>query len=49
MASSQLALANGGGCREVTADGWIIGSFTDQTPEGGGKVYFFRMPAARKP
>ncbi len=30
-----------GGCREVTADGWIIGSFTDQTPEGGGKVYIF--------
>ena len=38
-----------GGCREATADGWIIGSFTDQTPEGGGKVYFFRIPAARKP
>jgi len=35
-----------GGCRKVTADGWIIGSFTDQTPEGGGKVYFFRIPAA---
>ncbi|NOS72281.1 MAG: hypothetical protein HOP33_20445 [Verrucomicrobia bacterium] len=38
-----------GGRREVTADGWIIGSFTDQTPEGGGKVYFFCIPAARKP
>ena len=38
-----------GGCREVTADDWIIGPFTDQTSEGGGKVYFFRIPAARKP
>jgi hypothetical protein len=34
-----------GGCREVTADGWIIGSFTEQTPTNGGKVYFFRIPA----
>src|SRR5438128_969485 len=37
-----------GGCREVTADGWLIGSFTDQiastTDSGGGsKVYFFRI------
>jgi hypothetical protein len=39
-----------GGCREVTADGWIIGSFTEQiaptTDSGGGsKVYFFRIRA----
>ena len=39
-----------GGCREVTADGWIIGSFTDQiapTTDGGGgsKVHFFRIRA----
>lgn len=40
-----------GGCREVTADGWIIGSFTDQiaptTDTGGGsKVHFFRLRTA---
>src|SRR5262249_26012299 len=39
-----------GGCRDVSADGWIIGSFTDQiastTDSGGGsKVYFFRIRA----
>jgi len=39
-----------GGCREVTADGWIIGSFTDQAAatDGSGdrsKVYFFRIRA----
>jgi hypothetical protein len=34
-----------GGCREVTSDGWIIGSFTEQVPTNGGKVYFFRIPA----
>jgi hypothetical protein len=39
-----------GGCREVTADGWIIGSFTEQiaptTDSGGGsKVHFFRIRA----
>ena len=38
-----------GGCREVTDDGWIIGSFTDQmATNGGGKVYFFRIPASAK-
>ena len=38
-----------GGCREVTADGWIIGSFTDQiSTNGSGKVYFFRIPASAK-
>ncbi len=39
-----------GGCRTVTSDGWIIGSFTDQIapttdPGGGSKVYFFRIRA----
>jgi hypothetical protein len=39
-----------GGCREVTADGWVIGSFTEQiaptTDSGGGsKVYFFKIRA----
>ncbi|MBM4080371.1 MAG: hypothetical protein FJ278_11780 [Planctomycetes bacterium] len=39
-----------GGCREVTPDGWIIGSFTDVTGEQkdgwpGGRVHFFRIPA----
>jgi hypothetical protein len=33
-----------GGAREITADGHIIGSFTQ-----GGKVYFFRIAAERKP
>jgi hypothetical protein len=37
-----------GGCREVTANGWVIGSFTEQiaptTDSGGGsKVHFFRI------
>lgn len=39
-----------GGCREVTPDGWIIGSFTDQTTAttvsaSGATVYFFRIAA----
>lgn len=39
-----------GGCRETTADGWIIGSFTEQVattsvPDGVPKVYFFRIRA----
>jgi hypothetical protein len=39
-----------GGCREITADGWIIGSFTEQIastldPGGGSKVHFFRIRA----
>ena len=38
-----------GGCREITPDGSIIGSFTDQLAPasdagGGSKVYFFRIP-----
>jgi hypothetical protein len=43
-----------GGCREVTPDGWIIGSFTDVVgsgrkgeAEGTGRVHFFRIPASR--
>ena len=37
-----------GGCREVTPDGWIIGSFTDVTGETKngapeGRVHFFRI------
>jgi hypothetical protein len=41
-----------GGSREVTDDGWIIGSFTEQmdsTSDTGGnsKVYFFRIRANR--
>lgn len=37
-----------GGCREVTSDGWIIGSFTEQvdaTTDAGStaKVHFFRI------
>jgi hypothetical protein len=41
-----------GGCRDVTADGWIIGSFTEQiaptTDSGGGsKVHFFRIRAGK--
>lgn len=41
-----------GGCREVTPDGFIIGSFTDVTDEkknGGacGRVHFFRIPAGK--
>jgi len=38
-----------GGCRAVTADGWVIGSFTDQVGTAGGagdgKVYFFKIRA----
>lgn len=39
-----------GGCREVTPDGFVIGSFTDvdegKHPQGGlvGRVHFFRIP-----
>lgn len=38
-----------GGCREITPDGFIIGSFTDVTAEKkdgglGGRVHFFRIP-----
>jgi hypothetical protein len=37
-----------GGCRELAADGSIIGSFTEQLapttdPGGGSKVHFFRI------
>lgn len=35
-----------GGCREVTSDGWIIGSFTEVLGEGKaltGRVHFFRI------
>ncbi len=42
-----------GGCREVTPDGWIIGSFTDvagsgrKVEAGGtGRVHFFRIPVS---
>jgi hypothetical protein len=40
-----------GGCRTVTDDGYIIGSFTDQagsmaTNERRSKVYFLKVPAA---
>ncbi len=39
-----------GGCRSVTDDGWIIGSFTEQTgstsdPGGTSRVQFFRIRA----
>ncbi|MBI5759681.1 MAG: hypothetical protein HZA46_14275 [Planctomycetales bacterium] len=42
-----------GGCREVTPDGWIIGSFTDKTDTSDtknttaprGKVWFFKIKA----
>jgi hypothetical protein len=39
-----------GGCREVTDDGWIVGTFTDQggsslTPDRLSKVRFFRIKA----
>ena len=45
-----------GGARDVTGDGWIIGSFTD-TPENAetyyepdsGDVYFFRFRSADRP
>jgi hypothetical protein len=41
-----------GGCREITPDGFIIGSFTDvgeeKHPQGGlvGRVHFFRIPTS---
>jgi hypothetical protein len=43
-----------GGCREVTPDGWIIGSLTDLTDkkkEGAfeSRVHFFHIPAQRTP
>lgn len=43
-----------GGCREVTPDGWIIGSFTDvvSTRKEGpfdSRVHFFRIPAGPTP
>jgi hypothetical protein len=42
-----------GGCRAVTADGYIIGSFTDQGDKAadpdGGQVYFFRIKAGLAP
>ncbi|MBI2924957.1 MAG: hypothetical protein HYY24_04535 [Verrucomicrobia bacterium] len=39
-----------GGCREISVDGWILGSFTDQLAStsdagGGSKVYFFKIRA----
>ncbi len=39
-----------GGCREITTDGWVIGTFTDQgsAKDGasdGSKVYFFKIRA----
>jgi hypothetical protein len=42
-----------GGSREITRDGWIIGSFTEQiaptTDSGGGsKVHFFRIRAGQR-
>ncbi len=41
-----------GGCRSVTADGYIIGSFTDQaSPDsvsGKSTVYFFRIRAGQR-
>ncbi len=34
-----------GGCRTVTADGFVVGSFTQTSPTGGAsKVYFLRIP-----
>jgi hypothetical protein len=38
-----------GGCRSLTAEGWLIGSFTDQhgsnqTDERHSRVYFFKIP-----
>ncbi|MEO6437399.1 MAG: BNR-4 repeat-containing protein, partial [Tepidisphaeraceae bacterium] len=36
-----------GGCRDVSVDGLVIGSFTSTTNPGGvSKVYFFRIPTA---
>ena len=38
-----------GGCRAVTADGFIIGSFTQSPSTGGGsKVYFLRIATVAK-
>jgi len=43
-----------GGCREITPDGWLIGSFTDwlspwkRDKPDTAKVYFFRMRAGLK-
>jgi hypothetical protein len=38
-----------GGARDVSADGFVIGSFTQILPAGGGiKVYFLRIPAQAK-
>jgi len=45
-----------GGCREITPDGWVIGSFTDRlSPKSAGsevtdtaRVYFFRIRAGVK-
>ena len=42
-----------GGCRAITHDGWIIGTFTDaiepsDASEGKSKVYFFKIKADRK-
>jgi len=37
-----------GGCRQLTADGYIIGSFT-ATGYNPERVYFFRIPAADSP
>jgi hypothetical protein len=39
-----------GGCREISADDWIFGSFTDQQapttdPGGGSQVFFFKIKA----
>lgn len=39
-----------GGCREITSDGYIIGSFTDQASDPqssrrGSRVYFFKIRA----
>jgi len=38
----QLYPSQIGGCREVTADGYIVGSFT----RGGEEVYFFKIKAS---
>jgi len=42
-----------GGCREITSDGFIIGSFTDQIPamtntNARPKVYFFKIQSGAK-
>jgi hypothetical protein len=34
-----------GGCRDVTADGAIIGSFTSNAEATGSRVFFLRIPA----